>query len=278
MFRSPRHRDEYPPPDEWLIAAPRGRPDRWAHRRGEPRVWALLWSCYLLAACILALFTPASRWSFDTQQVRASCTLLLALIHLGVFVAWPLLRLSQLPPRIPSRAAAIDVLIVALPAVAILAPMGFLTKWSPSLVGALTLSMLGWTALAGAMVALGMRAHGTLARAAWMALCVALVAVGPLIGLIAAGAATGAGATPSPGLWRASMLASPVGAPFALTGFPAPRAPSPDQLAWRTTLAPSIAAAALWLVAIAIDLARPSFPRPGPRGESAGARMGAASR
>ncbi len=254
------------PPDEWLVAAPRGKRDRWAHRRGEPRVWALLWSCYLLAACILALFTPASRFSFDVEQIRYSCVMLLALILLGVVVVWPLVRLSQIPPRYASRAAAVDLLIVLAPSAAILGPMGFLTKWSGAIVIALCLSLISWTMLYGGIIAIAARVRSNAARALWMFVCLALAALGPIAGLLAASRATSAGADASPAAWRASLLASPVSSPFAIARFPSSRAPHPDALTWELAILPLFVAAALWLVAVVMDLAKPppEHPRPTP--------------
>lgn len=247
--------DAYPPRDEWLIAAPRDKPDRWAHRRGEPRGWALLWSSYLLGACVVALFTPASRLSFDPQQIRASCTLLLALILLGVAVFWPLVRFSQIPARVPSRAAAVDLLIVLAPAATILAPMRFLTRWSTDTLLALSLSLGAWAFLFGGMIALGARTRSNTWRALAMLACLALAGLGPALGLLAA---HGAPLEQADEFRRASLLASPVGAPFAIAHFPTPRAPNPDILAWRFALAPLALATLAWLAAIALDLARPA--------------------
>jgi hypothetical protein len=252
----PQHGPELPS-DEWLVAAPRGKRDRWAHRRGEPRVWALIWSCYLLSACVVALFTPASRWSFDLQQIRYSCVLLLALIQLGVVLVWPLLRLSQIPPRIASRAAAVDLLIVLAPSAAILGPMGFLTKWSGATVAVLCASLMAWSVLYAGIIALAGRVRSSTARASWMLACLALAAAGPLVGLLSA---SRAGGPLSSEVWRGSLLASPISAPFAIARFPSPRVPTPDALAWELTLLPLFLASAVWLLAVVLDLIRPANP------------------
>ncbi|PHQ82557.1 MAG: hypothetical protein COB69_01640 [Phycisphaera sp.] len=40
----------------WLehvgLVVPKGEPDRWAHRRGEPRGFAVLWMCFLLISTL----------------------------------------------------------------------------------------------------------------------------------------------------------------------------------------------------------------------------------
>jgi hypothetical protein len=267
----PQH-EHGPPADEWLVAAPRDKRDRWAHRRGEPRVWALVWSCYLLSACVLALFTPASRWSFDLQQIRHSCVLLLALIQLGVVVVWPLLRLSQIPPRVPSRAAAVDLLIVLAPSAAILGPMGFLTKWSGATVAVLCASLIAWTVLYAGIIALAARVRSSTARASWMLLCLALAAGGPLFGLLSNWRAGGA---VSPEVWRGSLLASPVTAPFAIARHPDPRVPTPDALAWEFALLPLFIASVLWLIAIVLDLIRSTPDTPAARSGRPTSRAGA---
>jgi hypothetical protein len=213
---------------------------------------------------VFSLFTPASRWSFDLQQIRYSCVLLLALIQVGVVVVWPLLRLSQIPPRIASRAAAVDLLIVLAPSAAILGPMGFLTKWSGATVAVLCASLVSWTVLYAGIIALAGRVRSSTARAAWMLVCLALAAAGPLVGLLAASRAGGAA---SPDTWRGALLASPVSAPFAIARHPSPRAPMPDALAWELSLLPLFLAAGVWLLAVVLDLIRPS-----PRDSAAPAR------
>lgn len=260
MDRADDHSENgYPPREEWLFNAPRNRPDRWAHRRGEPRGFALIWSSYLLIACILALFTPASRWSFDQQQIRASCTLLLALILVGVSVAWPMIRLSQIPARTPSRAASVDLLIVVAPLLAILAPMGFLTKWSHGTAFALVAVAVSWSLLFGGLVALFARTESATRRALAMLVCLVFAGAAPLVGLLlTSGGVAGDAAT----VHRASLLAAPVSAPFAITSFPSLRAPAPDALAWDLALAPLLAAAPAWLLAVTLDLLRRPATRP----------------
>lgn len=256
MPRRRRHRDQkdgYPPRDEWLLAAPRGRDDPWAHRRGEPRGFALLWSCYLLGACVISLFTPAARWSFDVQQIRWSCALLVTLMLLGVSVVWPLLRLSQIPARGPSRAAAVDLLLVLAPMVAIVAPMAFLTRWAGAVALALGTVVASWTLLYGGVIAACARTRSGAFRALSMLLCLALAGAAPL-------AVALFGSNDADAL-RAGLLASPLTAPFAIARFPDPHSPFPDALVWRLALMPLAPAAAAWALGAALDLARPPHGR-----------------
>ncbi len=187
---------------------------------------------------------------------------LLALIQVGVVVVWPLLRLSQLPPRFASRAAAVDLVIVLAPSAAILGPMGFLTKWTGATVVALCLSLVSWTFLYGGIVAIAGRVRAATSRALWMFLCLALAAIGPIIALLIASRATSAGADVPPTGWRAALLSSPVSSPFAIARFPSSRAPYPDALTWELVILPLFVAAALWLIAVVMDLAKTPSPAP----------------
>lgn len=251
--RAPDH-DAGAPPEEWLIGAPRHRPDRWAHRRGEPRGLALVWSCYLLGACAVTLFGPASSLSFDAMQIRASSTLLVALVLLGIVLVWPMLRLSQVPPRSPVGATLVDLLIVLTPSLAVVGSTSILTRWAWSTSGAMVTLLCAWTLLLAGSLAVATRWTGTLARAGSMLAIVAIVTAAPFATLLSAWHAGASGAPLGAEAWRAGLLLSPISAPYAIASHPARSTPAPDALAWRAALVPLAPAAALWALAGALDL------------------------
>lgn len=264
MSDRPPDQDDYPPPEEWLIGAPKDRPDRWAHRRGEPRGFALLWSCYLLGACAVTLFRPAFSLSFDLMHIRTSSRMLVAMLCLGVAVVWPMFRLSQTPPRNPTKAALVDVLIVLTPCLAIVGSTSILTRWHWHASGAMLVAVASWTLLVGGAIALATRWEGGAARGLSMLAILGVCAASLAGGLANAWGAAHAGAPLDAEGWRVALLLSPFGAPFAISSHPSPAGPYPDDLAWRLVLLPLAPALALWLLAGIADALRAASGR-GPR-------------
>lgn len=218
---------------EWSI---RGPEDPWAHRKGEPRVFALLWCAYLMAAALVTLFAVRSVGAPSAEQYRYGARALLVLCALGVTVLWPALRLSQAAPTRPARAALIDVLIVAMPLNAVLWPMPVLTRW-PFGVTAGTLVMLSsWAFAAGGWVAWG-SARGGLGRAGSMAACVLLASAAPL---------AGAWAAEAPAWW--GML-SPFTAGAAMTAAPSGLSPVMSATEWMLAITPAALGAPAWAAA-----------------------------
>lgn len=207
--------DPIPVPD-----APRrevSRYDRWAHRRGEPRVFALLWTVYLMLATGLALAAIGVRGQVTVDVYRPIAQVLLVTVAAGVVLVWPLVRLSQArPSRSGAWAAMTDYFVVVLPVQAIVWPQAFLTAWSLDALGAVSVMLASWGLLVAGMLAWALgpglgredrtRVPGS---AVWMAVWVALVSGGPVVGQVLAGSGT-----PPNG----AMLTSPLTAVHALTG------------------------------------------------------------
>lgn len=264
MSDRPTEHDGYPPPEEWLIGAPKDRPDKWAHRRGEPRGFALLWSCYLLGACAVTLFRPAFSLSFDLMHIRTSSRMLVAMLCLGIVVVWPMFRLSQAPPRHPTRGALVDVLIVLAPCLAIVGSTSLLTRWHWHASGAMLAAVASWTLLVGGAIAVATRWESGGARALSMLAILGVCSASLLGGLVNAWSATQSGASLDPEGWRVAQLLSPFSAPFAISSHPSPAGPFPDALAWKLILIPLAPALALWVIAGATDVLRAALGR-GPR-------------
>src|SRR5262245_5977866 len=70
--------------------SPRPRFDRWAHRRGEPRVFAFLWTIYLVGATGLALASVGARGQVPIEVYRPVAQVLLVTVSAGVVIVWPL--------------------------------------------------------------------------------------------------------------------------------------------------------------------------------------------
>jgi len=258
--------------DPWLGAAPGGglwglqeqgeareppaRGDRWAHRRGEPRTFALLWSAYLLLSAILTVFAAPILGQSGADAYLAPARALLALAAVGSTILWPMTRLSQAPPRRPARAALVDWFVLALlmqaviwpltilPGGALARPLPWPALWPWEVSAGVSLLLMGWTALIGGVVAMGTRGPAGASRSGWMALCIVLALAAPIT--MAAG---GWLHLPVSSDW---MLGSPVTAMYVLTWAPGGHWATLSGVEWIAAGAPWIAAGVVWLIAAAV--------------------------
>lgn len=189
--------DEHPPaprghrrPLEWLrselaIAGGAER-DPWAHRRGEPRTFAFLWSMFLMFAALVALGVVLTGGIVSLDAYQPLSRGLVVTITVGVLIFWPLIRLSQAVPEEGSILAMLkDLAIVLIPVQAVVWPQMFLARWSLDTLTAMSLALTAWTLLMSAILVIALRAPNT-RRSLWMLVCLVL-AIGGLVGGIAAG-------------------------------------------------------------------------------------------
>lgn len=232
--------------------------DPWAHRKGEPRILALLWAIYLMIGALLTIFGVASLGTPSPNRYEYACRAMLIIVGVGLSVLWPMTRLSQSPPRRPVRAMLADAASLLAPTQAVILPMKLLTDWPMDLVFAISLSVIAWTMLAGVVVAHGSASTNTLTRAALMALTVIVVAAAPTVWL-----ASGASSHLLPQWW--GML-SPVTAPISLTNALPGHRPAMSDTRWWLAATPLLAAITLLL---AVPTRRPQpagrDPRDAPR-------------
>lgn len=228
------------------------RPDRWAHRRAEPRPLALLWTTYLAVATVVMLTSLIAFGGADHDVYRPAARALLAVTAVGIVVLWPMVRLSQVrPPEGPSAAVAKDLIVVLAPVQAVIWPQAFvvLAHWPLEVVAALAAMLAAWGVLIGAVLVVALQAvtgeraaprgprRAGAARGVWMLVIIALVASGPLIGLLV-GPGTG-DPFEEPGRVSAWALTSPVTAVFEIardrpwSGWPAEARPAHW---WTTTI------------------------------------------
>lgn len=167
---------------EWFLPKP-GPRDRWAHRRGEPRTFAFLWTLYLLLATV-AMFWKVLRVGAPTLDIyRPAMQLLLLSAAVGATVIWPMVRLCQEAPaeRRWSHVWA-DVAVIMLPFQAVLWPQVLLAQWSGAVVLAVDLLLGAWVVLMGVLVLAGWERRGWW-RALPLALGILLLGAGPLVGM-----------------------------------------------------------------------------------------------
>ncbi|MEO1128554.1 MAG: hypothetical protein AAFX05_02475 [Planctomycetota bacterium] len=214
--------------------------DPWAHRKGEPRVFALLWSLYLMASAMLTIFASRALTPPALEQYRYGCRAMVIMIAIGTVILWPATRLSQAPPRRPARAALIDMLVLLGPVQVVIWPMPVLTWWSFEMTAGLVAVVASWTALSCALVALGSGSRSMLLRSMLMLLCMVAVLTGPLLMFMSVSA------DPTP---RWLSLLSPITALWAIAEAPGSRGGAPSGGEWWLIAAPAIVGAVLWIAA-----------------------------
>ncbi len=218
-------------------------PDRWAHRRTEPRPFAFIWTTFLLGGAVFTVLRAGSMRGLDVDAARGPARAMLVIIGVGICIVWPLLRLSQDGPERPTRAALADLFVVLCPVQAVLWPLTLIGRWSWSLTGFLACAFTAWAVLFGAIVALGTGRSTPNERTWWMLVCVAIAGAAPALGV--ATARPGAGVNPA---WLAP---SPITLPFVATAAPGGATPSPSTTLWLWSAAATGAGAAGWLIAAA---------------------------
>lgn len=191
---------------------PKNAPD-WSHRRGEPRVFALLWTLYLMAAVIVTFMQTGPIGVFSPEAYRPAATRLFIMLTIGIVVLWPLVRLSQKSPlKHPGRAVMGDLIVLLIPVQALIWPQLVLAGWSLEVMLAVSCVMTSASITAGAAIVLGMLAPRPLPRLGIMALLLVWVLGVPLLtamgaGLGAAQPDQGAALEPIPG-WMFSPLSA----------------------------------------------------------------------
>lgn len=215
--------------------------DRWAHRRGEPRLLALLWSIYLFGAAISTVMRIPVLGMTDLRFVQNASRMLLLLIAVGLVVLWPMVRLSQSSPRRPLVATLLDLALLNATLQAVVWPLTWLGKWPAMVTAGVVLMLLAWSLVVGGFVACGTARPPGLARSFWMLLCLVCALGAPGAALLSGG--LGASFTDE------LALASPLTAVYALTTGPSGLSPSMNAAAWASAWAPAAAAVPLWALA-----------------------------
>ncbi|MCA9276818.1 MAG: hypothetical protein KDA29_12385 [Phycisphaerales bacterium] len=184
----------------------------WSHRRGEPRVFALIWMLYLMGAMLVMFMQLNRSHTISYEIVRPAARVMLLIVVIGFSVLWPMLRLSQHHPRRGHVWFALrDAIVLFVPLQAILWPLatGVLTHWPVPVVAAMSLLCGSWMLLIAGVLALAMRSIAyndtPTMRCIWMGLIILVVVGAPMIG------ATGTPMPPAPvNQPRVGWLLSPI--------------------------------------------------------------------
>lgn len=225
--------------------------DPWAHRKGEPRPLALLWTIYLLISTFVTIFAAFDSFQPPTQsQFIYACRALFVMLAVGSTVLWPMVRLSQQFPRRPVKSIAGDLAVILTPAWLVLLPSPLMTRWSIEIAVALGTSISAWTVLSGAIVLAAYRTPSHTARTLWTIGIIALLVAAPL-GVVVLRA-------PTDWLWL-----SPFTAVFQITNAEPALAPAMTSGEWMLTIAPLALGIPVLLGAMALparSAARPPAP------------------
>lgn len=203
--------------------------DIWAHRRGEPRLFAFLWSLYILVAVMGSILWLARLPIVTASTYSPAARTLLVVLAAGITVLWPMTRLSQMAPERDAVGAMLaDLLVIQLPVQLVIWPMSFLANWPVRVVGAVALLFLAWGLLTGGMLALAFAgaARGRnrtrnlagqlprpVTRGIWMAACILAVVAAPAAAMVL----SNVGQTAK--FWLDALdMASPFTAVFAISG------------------------------------------------------------
>ena len=193
--------------------------------------FAILWAIASFVATV-GLRSPIQPTTGSyTPAVRA----LLSLLAFGGCALWPAARLATAAGAWPARRVAVDMLTISVVLQAIFWPLHLVTHWTLGQALAIDLMLVGWIAVTGGWIALGLRpGHPrTLMSAAW--LCA-----------MPAGAALDAAGVRPP----IPELAGPMAALFSL----GPGAAAPESgPAWALVAWPWTLALGFWGAATALD-------------------------
>ena len=263
------------------LLPPRDAEDPYAHRRGEPRGFAVLWLCFLLLSSGIVYTSVGSPSLASAEGYRFASKVLMTVVAVGIVVFWPMLRLSQPSPYSGGPSATLrDLVVVLIPVQAFYWPQVLLTGWTIDAIALAALIVFAWALITGAVIALAIgpaterakaysdghsalaAAHhgpGRLQRVLWMLALVLSVLVAPLLSI-----SLGPIEPPESGIGIAGVLAmsSPLTAPWEIltdrvwTGSRA--AVQPGQ--WRIAVLWTIAGFAAWAVALILTRRDPVAP------------------
>ncbi|GAB4516530.1 MAG: hypothetical protein Tsb0013_21080 [Phycisphaerales bacterium] len=220
-----------------------GADDPWAHRKGEPRTYTLLWAIYLMVGALLTIFAVRTLSGAGVRQWTYGCQSMMLLVFVGVCVLWPATRLSQLSPERPRHATIMDLLIMLIPVQAVVWPMPLLTGWTWAVTGGLVLAVAGWGVLVGALIARGCASMRSYVRTWVMASILGMVSLGPLVSVVFDSVLVSGGVT-LPGWWA---LVSPLTVSHALTTTPLNLTPRMTGGEWAAGWVPMALGVLVWL-------------------------------
>lgn len=139
---------------------------------------------WMIGAWLVAL-GPRTPVQPSAATFEPGVRLMLVCVGVGLFIAWPMMRLSQSSPTYPARQTMLDVAVLAAMMQLVIWLPRVLTVWSISRTGALALLFIGWMLIISAVVASAISTNRAGARNMAMVACLALCFTGPLASWVA---------------------------------------------------------------------------------------------
>jgi hypothetical protein len=168
-------------------------PDPWAHRRGEPRLFAFFWSMYLLLTVAGSVTWVASTSQLTPDSYAPAARIMLIVVAVGATILWPMTRLSQATPKGSVLLAVFaDLVVMLLPMQMVIWPLVVLAHWPAGIVACVALLLSSWTLLTGGFLALALGgkrvinpdADGIGWRSIWMLAFLGMALTAPLVMLV----------------------------------------------------------------------------------------------
>lgn len=230
---------------------PKDRAD-WSHRRGEPRVFALLWMLYLMGVTGVMFMSVSDAFFVSTSITRPAARGMMLATIVGIVLLWPAMRLSQRPAPRAVRSVLQDLFVLLVPAQAVVWPhaLRVLGDWPVQVLLGLVGVMTAWALVVGGLIALANAGrHAGRARGVWMLVVLGAVFLGPLAGGLTGPGAAVAGSSGEPA--RPAWMLSPLTAVLEITrNRDASGTPNPvGGIHWRLIIATGCVGGALLCVA-----------------------------
>ncbi len=232
-------------------------------------MFAFGWTLYLMAVVGLMFAQGGALSTFSAESFRPTARVTMVLLLVGGLVLWPLVRLSQAKPRAGGISATIrDLVVILVPAQALVWPQTWLADWPLEVVMMLDAVLFVWVMLVGGIIALGLGpAEGkvtlqalqiegkevALRTRSWALLACLLVGI---IGL----AVPSFYQTVQPGWYQArpGWMASPYLSIFEVSRDRAwlPAGAAVSRIHWLWISAVGLAGATVWLMALIVNALR----------------------
>ena len=161
--------------------------------------------------------------------------LMLMCVVIGLLIAWPLLRLSQPAHPFPIRRTLLDLIVLLALVQVVIWPLRLITPWSTARTAAIAASLVGWTTLAGAIVASAVGSPRAGPRNLAILACLAMCLAGPTIGWLRLVVGLGPGRMVS------------FGPPLEIYGLTGGGGAPPAGEQWRWIVVLGLASVAAWL-------------------------------
>jgi len=243
--------------------APKHHAD-WSHRRGEPRMFTLLWMVYLMGSTVLMFSSMAMAYSINPEITRRAAKSMFLVVVIGYSVLWPMVRFSQRHPATAHvRFAIRDAIVLFVPMQAVIWPQALpvLSGWSIEVVGALSALSLVWIIILAGVIAIG---SGSIERnggrewirISWMVLAMVIVFGAPIVGGISV-----IGAEVDVNRPRVGWLLSPIAGFYEIVRDRQELGLSARVFVehWRMIIALLCVGSALLLIARALEVARARY-------------------